>query len=356
MELVTRNAEEILTMEELRELLETKARPRAYWGFELSGKMHLGMGLVCSSKIRDLVEAGFDFTVFLADWHSWINNKMGGDMSKIREVGEYFKHCFTALGLDPGRVEYVWASDIVRDVEYWERVIKIGKSMSLQRIWRALPIMGREMTLTDVESAWIYYPPMQATDIFQLRLDAACGGIDQRKAHIVAREAAEKLGWTKPVCVHTHLVAGLQGPSGRAGNQFDEDPEVNVQISSKMSKSMPGNCIFIHDSPEEISEKIRAAFCPPKEVRANPILEIAKYMIFPEINILHIPRSSKHGGPKDYGNYLDLESEYAKGLIHPLDLKNGVSEALIRILEKVREYFKRNPKSLEKMRELDITR
>jgi len=37
MSLVTRNVEEVVTLEELRMLLETEARPRAYWGFESSG-------------------------------------------------------------------------------------------------------------------------------------------------------------------------------------------------------------------------------------------------------------------------------------------------------------------------------
>ena len=36
--LVTRNAEEVITLEEMRMLLETKTKPRAYWGFECSGQ------------------------------------------------------------------------------------------------------------------------------------------------------------------------------------------------------------------------------------------------------------------------------------------------------------------------------
>jgi len=36
--LVTRNAEEVITSQELRTLLETKTKPRAYWGFECSGQ------------------------------------------------------------------------------------------------------------------------------------------------------------------------------------------------------------------------------------------------------------------------------------------------------------------------------
>ncbi len=76
------------------------------------GLMHIGQGLVCGQKIRDLVNAGLDFTIFLADWHSMINNKYGGDLTKIRATGEYFKHCFTALGLPEGKVHYTWAADL----------------------------------------------------------------------------------------------------------------------------------------------------------------------------------------------------------------------------------------------------
>jgi tyrosyl-tRNA synthetase len=35
--LVERNTEEVVTREELRVLLETTTKPRAYWGFESSG-------------------------------------------------------------------------------------------------------------------------------------------------------------------------------------------------------------------------------------------------------------------------------------------------------------------------------
>ncbi|MFQ5761450.1 MAG: hypothetical protein ACE5PO_00305 [Candidatus Bathyarchaeia archaeon] len=36
--LVTRNVEEIVTVDEVRQLLETTSRPKAYWGFEPSGQ------------------------------------------------------------------------------------------------------------------------------------------------------------------------------------------------------------------------------------------------------------------------------------------------------------------------------
>jgi len=313
------------------------------------------MGLVCGSKIKDMVKAGFHFIIFLADWHSWINNKLGGDMERIHLCGEYFKHCFTALGIKPENVQYLWASDLTKDMEYWEKVVRIAKSVSLQRTWRALPIMGRETSLTDMETAWVYYPCMQSADIFHMNLDVACAGIDQRKAHMLARDAAEKLGWKKPACVHTHLVMGLQGPE-KTERQFDENADINVQISSKMSKSIPRTCIYIHDTPNDIQTKIRAAYCPPKQAKENPILELAKYIIFPERERLEIPRPSMYGGPETFESYGEMEKAYAKGKLHPLDLKNGIAEALVEILNPVRECFHKHPLILRKMAAIEITR
>jgi len=317
--------------------------------------MHIGMGLVCTSKIKDMTKAGFKFIVFLADWHSWINNKLGGDMEKIRICGEYIKQCFTALGVTPDSVEYLWASDIAKQIEYWEKVIRIAKSASLQRTWRALPIMGREMSMTNVETAWIFYPCMQSADIFHMDLDVACAGMDQRKAHMVARDVAEKLGWKKPSCVHTHLLMGLQGPE-TAEKKFDENVDLNVQISSKMSKSIPKSCIFVHDTPSDIKTKIKEAYCPPKQVKGNPVLELAKCVVFAERESLEIPRPAKYGGPENFESYEIMEKAYVKGKIHPLDLKNGVTEALVEILKPVREHFRKHPQLLEKMMEIEVTR
>ncbi|MEM2539055.1 MAG: tyrosine--tRNA ligase [Candidatus Bathyarchaeia archaeon] len=353
--LIIRNAEEIVTVDELRSLLETVSRPKAYWGFECSGLMHIGMGLICGSKIKDIARAGFDFTIFLADWHSWINNKLGGVMENIRLCGEYFKQCFEALGVtSAGSVRFVWASDIAGDIEYWEKVIRIAKSSSLLRVKRALTIMGRELDMADIETAWIFYPCMQAADIFHLELDMACGGIDQRKAHMLARDVAEKTGWRKPICLHTPLLSGLQPPAaGFPEGRFDEDAKLSEKIGMKMSKSKPESCIFVHDHPDEIKAKIRAAYCPPKQEERNPILEHAKYIVFPELGYIEIPRPAKYGGPVTFERYGDLRDAYLRGEIHPLDLKNGVAEALVKILEPVREYFRRKPRLLDEMRRIE---
>lgn len=355
-QLVARGALEVVTKAELEELLEAEASPHAYWGFECSGPMHIGMGLVCGQKMLDLVRAGFKLTILLADWHSWINNKLGGDMEAIRLVGRYFKECFQALGLRGPRVRYVWASEAVCDAEYWRKVIAIAKSITLRRVRRALPIMGRSLDAADVEAAWLFYPCMQAADIFQLEVDVACAGIDQRKVHMLARDAAEKLGWRKPICLHVPLLMGLSGPGASIEGIFDEDERLNKRIRSKMSKSVPGGCIYVHDGPDEIRAKIRRAYCPAKQAKDNPVLEIAKLIVFPALGHLDVERPEKYGGPVSYNSYDELERDFAAGSLHPLDLKNAVAEALIEILKPIREHFAKKPETLMAVRELELTR
>ena len=353
-ELCTRNLQEIITQDELRSLLETNDHPKGYVDFEPSGLMHAGVGLIVGKKMKDWVEAGFDFVIYLADWHGWINNKLGGVLENLRIGGEYFKDCFTALGLPEGKVRYPWAADLYDTIEYWEKIVRVMKSTTLRRVLRAMPIMGRTADSSDVEAAWTLYPPMQASDIFHMDLDVAAGGMDQRKVHMLAREVAPRLGFKTPVCLHSPLLPGLQ--QAVIEGSFDEDASINRSIQSKMSKSVARGAIWVNDEPDAIREKYRLAFCPPKTAEGNPILEHARMVVFPHLGVLEIERPAKYGGDITVESYTELERIYSSGDLHPQDLKRGVAEALIQILEPVRRYFERHPENLEKIRALQVTR
>jgi len=168
-DIVTRNAEEVVTVEELREVL-SKDEKKAYIGFEPSGLVHIGWN-ICSNKIKDLVRAGFEVTVLLADWHAWVNDKFNGNMEAIRDCGEYMKDCFSALGVN--NVDYLYASDYVNDARYWELVLRVAKNASMARIRRAMDIMGREAEEAEKDFSKFLYPAMQVADIFYLDLDLA---------------------------------------------------------------------------------------------------------------------------------------------------------------------------------------
>jgi tyrosyl-tRNA synthetase len=123
-----------------------------------------------------------------------------------------------------------------------------------------------------------------------------------------------------------------------------------------MSKSKPDSCIFIHESPEEIKKKLQKAFCPPKIVQGNPVMEICQMIIFPRMGALEVSRPEKYGGNITFKEYNDLKKIYQTGKLHPSDLKSGVAKSLAEYLSPVREYYKKNPKPLDASKSLVITR
>ncbi len=337
MQLIKSVGEEIITEQELRELLGTKQHPVAYDGFEPSGLAHLPFGVFRPLLLQDLLKAGVHFKLWLADSFAWINNKMGGDLEKIRKVGEYFIEVWSAAGLKEGKnLQFLWASDAFSDREYWKKVILIAKNTTVSRATRALTIMGRkEGELT--ETAQYFYPMMQTADIFHLKADICQLGLDQRRANMIAREVGPKLGWWKPVIVSHHMLMGLEGTKQPEG--FEESKKLDIEISSKMSKSKPSTAVFVHDSKEEVKKKISKAFCPEKQVEGNPILEYCKHLIFRKYGKIKIERDKKHGGDITFSSYEELEKAFASGRLHPMDLKNAVSEYLDEMIAPIRKHF-----------------
>ena len=345
--------EEVVTREDLRTLLETKEHPVAYQGFEPSGFAHLGTGLTAAMKARDLINAGIRFKFFLAEWHAWINNKMGGDLDVIRKVGEYFQKVWLSLGV-PESVEFVWNSEFVDNSEYWGRIIRILKESTVARITRCLTVMGRKEAELQ-EAAQYMYPAMQVSDIFQMELDIACSGLDQRKAHMLARDVGPRIGLYKPVAVHYHLLAGLQGPVKMGG--YDEDETIDLEISSKMAKSHPETCIFTHDSEEKIREKMNKAYCPAGDPDGNPVMEIVDQLLFRGTEReFTIERPPKFGGDITYWSYGELEKDFREKKLHPQDLKNKVTQELNVLLAPCREYFTEHSEYLEVFTNQEVTR
>lgn len=342
--LITRNLEEVLTEEELKALLESGQPLKHYIGFEISGKVHLGTGLACMQKVKDLADGGAEVTIFLADWHGWINNKLDGTLQTATKMArEYFEAALEAayicVGGNPDDLKFVLGSELY-DKTYWPKVISIAKATTISRMMRSTDIMGR-MAGESSPTATLFYPAMQAADIFQLGVNIAHAGTDQRNVHVVARNVAKDLGEQKPVAIHHHLLQGLLKPEGQD------------KVALKMSKSKPDSAVFIHDSPDEIKRKVSNAFCPEGIVELNPILDWTRYLVFynPSSSIL-VPRSSEYGGDITYKSYADLEKDYVDKKLHPQDLKMAVAEWLISKLEPARKYFE-DPKRKSALEEIE---
>ncbi|MBN2101563.1 MAG: tyrosine--tRNA ligase [Candidatus Aenigmarchaeota archaeon] len=350
--LIKEVGEEIITEEDLMSLLQDKKNPIAYDGFEPSGKIHIAQGLLRAINVNKMTKSGCKFKMFVADWHGWANNKMGGDLEKIQKVGKYFVEVWRACGMDLDNVEFIWASEILRNDSYWKKVMEMARNSTVQRILRCGQIMGRKEGEVQ-QASQILYPCMQAADIFELEADICQLGMDQRKVNMLARELGPKLGYWKPVIVSHHMLMGLgEPPTG-------ETDTVEKAIAMKMSKSNPDSAIFMNDTEEDIKRKIKKAYCPEKQLEENPILEYCRYIIFEKFKEFKIERPEKFGGTVEFASYDELSAAFAKGDIHPLDLKNATAFYVNELVKPVRDHFEKDNKAkkmFEEIKQMEVTR
>lgn len=339
LELIKEFAEEIITEDELRNLFETKEHPIAYDGFEPSGIAPIHFGLLRAANLKYMLKAGIKFKLYLADYFAFINNKLGGDIENIRNAGKYFIEIWKACGIDTKKVEIVWAKDIMDSIDYWDKTLRVAKETTLARTMKSVTIMGRKQG-EKLSMAQLMYPSMQVTDIFYMDIDICQLGMDQRRANMLARDVAEKLKWKKPVAVHHHILMGLQGM--QQGKTKEE-----ILLSSKMSKSKPKTCIYMHETLEGLKQKINSAYCPPKQEEGNPLLEYCKYILFREFKTILIERPTKFGGDIEFGSYEELRKNYCEGKLHPQDLKKAITIYLDKLISPVRKYFEKNKQARE---------
>ncbi len=325
--LIKRNTEELVTEEELEELLETKEHPTVYCGYEVSGPVHLG-AMTTLIKLKDYQEAGLNIKMLLADLHTQLNLK--GDIDWIKDMAKYWEETFKAFGLT--EVDYVLGSSYQTDPEYVKDVLELSTKVTVNRGERSMRQVSRGGETKEISQ--LIYPLMQALDVPHLNADIAHGGIDQRKVYMMARDHLPDIGYRSPTSIYNKLLISLQGPG------------------TKMSSSKPKTMFPLHADEEEIENKINQAYCPAEETEGNPVIEIVDLVVMPMKEKLEIKRPDEYGGNITYTDLKTLKEDFKSGELHPADLKKATAKAVIDILEPVREHFKENPEYLKPLEKL----
>ena len=313
MELVERDTREIVTRDELREILDKS--PSSYWGVAPTGTPHIGYYRAIQKQI-DLINAGFKHKILIADIHAYLDDRKASWETK-EERGKVYEICLKKLGLEDA--EFVYGHEFQTGEDF---ILDLYRIIGLVTVPRATRAASEVCRMKNPKVSELVYPLMQVLDFVHLNVDVALGGTDQRHVYMLGREVLPKMGMKKPILV-TH------------------EPGLSTQ-ASKMSASENSGKIVLWDDPEKIMKVIKKAYCPPGNEK-NPILEYAKYLVLPRTKML--VKTSE--GDKAYTNYSDLEGDYIAKKIHPLDLKESVAEGLIEILAPIRKYFQSKTDMLE---------
>lgn len=322
--LIKRNTEEILTEEELAELLKTKAEPVVYLGYAPTGRPHIGY-LIPAMKIKDFVNAGLKVKILLADIHAHLDN-MKSPLELLAKRVEFYKlelsSLYKSIGVDISKIEFVKGSDYQLSREYSLDMYRLASQSTAERAKHAA---AEVVKFGDTPKlGGFLYPLLQTLDEEHLGADIQYGGVDQRKIFGFARESHPKLGQAKRVEIMTPMLPGISG--------------------GKMSASEPGSKIDLLDSDEQITAKINKAYCPEGDMQDNGIMVFMKYVLMvlkedKEEKFL-VERPEKFGGNTEYENYEKLEKDFVEKKLHPADLKKALVGELIKILAPVRESLK----------------
>ena len=331
---------------------------RCYVGFEPSGKAHIGWKVV-SLTLKRMLEGGVNVLIFMADWHAWVNDKFGGDMEKIHTTASYMEDTFRVLlgnpveGDGPGELRFEYASKIMDSEDYWARVLRCSKNMSLARARRTFTIMGRAEDAADDDLSKFFYPAMQAADIFEMGIDIALGGMDQRKAHMYMREVADKWKWSKATCVHTPIISSLKAGARMETAVFGKTGGILVGgPDDKMSKSDPSSAILLHDDGSRIRKKMKKhAYLSPEQDEST-VYELIEHIILPEFGTLQVTPNPKYGEPSSWVELSSVRSAIASGELHPMDLKFAVADALSTGLAALSAHFEAEPDKLDAVTEI----
>ncbi|CAJ1373071.1 unnamed protein product [Effrenium voratum] len=335
--------EECQTEPELKELIARKKQFVLYDGFEPSGRMHIAQGLFKAVNVNKCTEAGGIFKFYVADWFALMNDKMGGDMKKIKDTGMYFVHVWKSCGMKMENVRFIWTSDFIYEnaTEYWTKMLDISRVTSLVRVKRCCTIMGRDEG--NLTAAQILYPLMQCTDIFLLRADICQLGLDQRKVNMQAREYCSSVGIkNKPIILSHHMMMGLK--AGQA----------------KMSKSDPDSAVFMEDSPEDVRRKITNAACPREKEKKtakqseqqgdteewilnNPVIDYIRYLVLENSKGRH--QITVDGITYDEAD--SLERDFIDGKLSEQGLKESCIQRLNEIMAGCRRHFAEDKEASE---------
>jgi len=315
--LVTRNLQEVIGENELKEKLSQKEFS-VYWGTMPTGSISIAY-FFPMMKVADFLKAGLRVKILLADLHAALDSVPWEILEKRYK---YYERMITlileTIGVDTKKLEFVKGSDLQLQKGYFHDLLKLSTTTTIND---AKHSAAEVVKLGDnPKMSGIIYPLMQALDEEYLKVDAQFGGVDQRKIMVYAREYLPKIGYKPRIELMNPMIRGLVGV--------------------KMSSSIPSTKIDTLEEEAEVIKKINKAECIEGDPD-NGMMALLRYLIFvmksDKNEKFIINRPEKFGGNKEYSSYEEVEKDFVEKKLHPMDLKNGVAKEINLLLKHIRE-------------------
>jgi len=330
-ELIIQDMQEIIGEEKILGLLNERDF-KIYWGTAPTGKPHLGY-FVPMFKIADFLRAGCEVTILFANIHAYLDNmKTNWDLleKRTRFYELLIKEMLLRVKVPIEKLKFIKGTEFQLQEKYVLDMYKMAALTTTRDTQKAGADVVKQVD--NPKMSGLLYPILQALDEEYLSVDAQFGGVDQRKIFMFAREFLPKIGYEKRIHLMNTLIPGL-GESG------------------KMSSSEPNSKIDFEDTDKEIRKKINKAYSVEGQVEGNGLLALAKYVIFKfleqEKRNFKISRPKEYGGQIVYENYEEVERDFAEKKLSSIDLKQGISDEIIKLITPIRYVLEKEKKLIK---------
>lgn len=291
-----------------------------------TGRLHIGHYVGSLRRRVELQNAG-DYSkmfVFIADAQALTDNM--DNPEKVRQNVIEVALDYLAAGLDPNKCTIFIQSQIPELCElsfYYMDLVTVSR---LQRN----PTVKTEIQMRNFETSipvgFFTYPISQAADITAFKATTVPVGEDQEPMIEQAREIVRRFNHIYgPTLVEPDILLPdnaaclrLPGTDGKA----------------KMSKSL-GNCIYLSDSADEVTKKIKSMYTDPNHLRVEDPGQIEGNTVFTYLDAFCRPEHFERYW-NDYANLAELKAHYQRGGLGDMKVKKFLTNIMQEILEPMR--------------------
>ncbi len=244
-EILTENAQEIITDEEFRNKLERSVaenRPlRCKLGIDPSAPdLHLGHAVVLN-KLRQFQDLGHHVVLILGDFTGRIGDPTGrSEMRKQLTEEEVMANAKTYREqlfhiLDPEKTEMVYNSEWLSKLDFAD-VINLAAQLTVARMMEREDFYRRYKENVAIGVHEFFYPLMQGYDSIEIKADIEFGATEQKFNLLMGRQLQRDYGQEPQVAFTMPILVGINGVE-------------------KMSKSL-GNYIGLTEPADQIYGKV----------------------------------------------------------------------------------------------------
>ncbi len=307
-----------------------------------TGKLHLGH---YAGSLRNRVElqnsGKYDMYVFIADMQALTDNAK--NPQKVRDNIIEVALDYLSVGLDPDKTCIFVQSRIPALSELTMYYMNL---VSLARLKRN-PTIKSEIKLRgfgeSIPVGFLTYPISQAADITAFDADLVPVGEDQ--APILEQDIE---------IVRTFN--SIYGETLKEPKQLTPENVCKrlpgIDGKNKMSKSL-GNCIYLSDTPEEVTKKVMTMYTDPNHIRVEDPGDTKNNPVFMYLEAFSTDEHFAKYLP-EFKNLDDLKSHYEQGGVGDVKIKRFLANVLNDVLTPIRErrvIYENNIEAVYKMLE-----